>query len=462
MYRNIYLYLPLRYNTKDMKVTYYLESPKGTKRNLDGLSPTAIFARISYEGYRLKYFTPEVILPKFWNGKAKPHRVKETSRFPDYPEFNKRLDNIETAIKSTIRKFINDNGNKPPAPAVLKPLLDIAVKNGGNVTRDTFMGFFDRFIKDSEAGTRLTKKGKPITPGTIKTYYTTKVCLENYQTHSRKSVDFDNIDMNFYNDFTKYLTLEIEQSTNYIGKHIKVIKTVLHEATELNINTNLSFKSRGFTTITEEADTVYLPEHELQEIRDLNLTETPGLDRIRDLFLVGCYTGLRFSDLATLRPEQIKKGMITITQIKTGDRVVIPVHDTVTEIMNKYNGELPVAISNQKTNAALKDFTVKCESLKKKVRVMYTKGGKSVTKGGEKVAERSEKWQFVTTHTARRSFATNQFLNGVPTLSIMAITGHKTEKAFMKYIKVTPDDHAKIMAGIWNDKKTERPRKIAI
>jgi len=447
-----------------MRVTFYLESPKGTKRNPEGLAQTAIFARIRYDGYQVKYYTPLNIFPKYWNDTAKPHRAKETAKFPEYSHFNQRLTNIETAVKNVINKYANDNDNKAPTPAILKPLLDIAISDGGKVKRETFMSFFDKFIKDSEAGTRLTKKGKPITPGTIKTYYTTKVCLENYQTYARKSIDFENIDMAFYNDFTKYLTLKIKQSTNYIGKHIKVIKTVLHEATELNINTNLSFKGRGFTTITEEAETIFLPEYELQQMHNLDLTDNPRLDRIRDLFLVGCYTGLRFSDLATLSPEQIDNGMITITQIKTGDRVVIPVHDTVTEIMNKYGGELPAAISNQKTNGALKDVAEKCEALKKKVSIKYTKGGKSVTKGGKSVTETEspEKWQFVTTHTARRSFATNQFLNGVPTLSIMAITGHKTEKAFMKYIKVTPDDHAKIMAGIWNNKKLESPKTIAI
>ncbi len=457
MYRIFSLYLPLLEITKHikyMKVTFYLESPKGTKRNMDGLSPTAIFARISYDGYRLKYYTPETILPKFWNGTAKPHRAKETTKFPEYPEFNKRLDNIEAAVKNVIRKYANDNDNKLPTPATLKPMLDIAIRENGKVYRETFMSFFDKFIKDSEAGIRLTKKGKPITSGTIKTYYTTKVCLENYQTYSRKSVDFDNIDINFYNDFTKYLTIKIKQSTNYIGKHIKVIKTVLHEATEQKINTNLSFKSRGFTTISEEADTIYLPEHELQELANLDLNDNPRLDKTRDLFLIGCYTGLRFSDLSTLTPEQINKGMITITQIKTGDRIVIPVHDTVNKIMHKYNGELPTAVSNQKTNAALKDLAQKCDGLKKEVSISFTKGGILETKI-------LGKWNLVTTHTARRSFATNQFLNGVPTLSIMAITGHRTEKAFMKYIKVTPDDHAKIMQSIWAERK-KNVKRIAI
>ena len=96
-----------------------------------------------------------------------------------------------------------------------------------------------------------------------------------------------------------------------------------------------------------------------------------------------------------------------------------------------------------------------CKALKKEVSISFTKGGVLETKV-------LEKWNLVTTHTARRSFATNQFLNGVPTLSIMAITGHKTEKAFMKYIKVTPDDHAKIMANIWNKRKSKQPKTIAI
>ncbi len=438
-----------------MTVSFYLKRAKSD-------NPTIIYARIYYGSYETKCYTDKSILPVYWNKKAK--RVRESKKYPQYPEFNAALDRIADKIEAIIMDYQNRNDGFYPTPAQLKPLLDKGIRKKGITEKLTFMSFFDKFIKDSEAGTRLTKKGKPITPGTIKTYYTTKVCLDNYQTYIRKNIDFDSIDMVFYDDFTKYLTLKIKQSTNYIGKHIKVIKTVLHEATELNINTNLSFKTRGFTTITEEADTVYLPEHELRQLHGLNLTDSPRLDRIRDLFLVGCYTGLRFSDLSTLRPDQIDKGMITITQIKTGDRVVIPVHDTVSEIMAKYGGELPAAISNQKTNAALKDVAGKCDALKKKVSIKYTKGGKSVTKGGKSVVETEspKKWQFVTTHTARRSFATNQFLNGVPTLSIMAITGHKTEKAFMKYIKVTPDDHAKIMAGIWSDKKTEQLKTIAI
>ncbi len=430
-----------------MEVSFYLKRPSST-------TPTSIFARICYEGNKMKYYTPETILPKLWN--TAKQRGKESTKFQEHPEFNKRLDNIETDIKNAIRKFINDNAGKAPTPTELKPLLDTAIRNNGKVDKITFMGFFADFIGRSENGMRLGEKGKPITHGTIKTYYTTKKCLENYQVHANRKIDFENIDLQFYSDFTKYLTLTVKQSTNYIGKHIKVIKTVLRDAKiKYKITVNDDFSAPAFKTITEKADTIYLPEYELKKIAELDLANDSRLDHTRDLFLIGCYTGLRFSDLSTLRPEQITGGMIAITQIKTGDKVVIPVHEKVSEIMAKYGGELPVTRSNQKTNKALKDMAKKCEELKKKVSISFTKGGVLKT-------DILEKWELVTTHTARRSFATNQYLNGVPPITIMAITGHKTESAFMKYIKVSPDDHAKILQGIWNEKKVNEVKRIAI
>ena len=449
-----------------MKVSFYIARPTITLadgKQQSNPNPTAIFCRISYEGYELKYFTPENILPKFWNGKAKPHRAKETTKFPEYPEFNKRLDNIETAIKNTIRKYTNENSNKPPTPEVLKPLLDIAIRDNGNVIRVTFLSFFDEFIKHCREGIRKTKKGKPITPGTIKSYVTTKAVIESYQTDTNKKVDFASIDMLFYTDFIKYLTLTAQQSTNYIAKHIKVIKSVLNYATDtLHINTNTGYKSSGFMAITEETDSIYLPEHELKEIAGRDLSNNPSLDRVRDLFLIGCCTGLRFSDLSALRPENIKDGYITIKQIKTGKPVVIPVDEVVERIMNKYSGLLPEALSNQKMNEALKEIAKECESLKKKVSITYTKGGATVKKGADEETETPEKWKLVSTHTARRSFATNMYMKGIGSITIMAITGHKTESAFMKYIKVPAVEHAKIMKLGVDKYKAEKSKTIAI
>ncbi len=426
-----------------MTISFYLKRP-----NSD--NPTIIFARIYYGSYETKCYTNKSIHPDFWNKKTK--RARETKKFPQYPEFNTGLNKIADSIEAIILNYQNENNGFYPTPEKLKPLMDAEIRKVGIPTKLTFIEFFNDFISRCENGTRLhPKTGHPITTGTIKTYKTTLECIKNYEIHRKKKVDFEIIDMPFYSDFTKYLTLTAKQSTNYIGKSIKVLKTVLQDATELGVNKNMAFRSKGFTTISEEADTVYLSELELDEIKELDLSHSPTLDSLRDLFLVGCHTGLRFSDLSSLSPSQISGDLITLTQIKTKKAVVIPVHDTIKEILKKYNGKLPQALSNQKSNEYLKDIC-KMDNLP----LLKTTVTFSRTKAGERKVQSLEKWNLVTTHTARRSFATNEYLAGTPTLTIMAITGHKTEKAFLKYIKVTPDQHAKILQGLWSERKKKK------
>src|SRR5690606_7334890 len=119
-----------------------------------------------------------------------------------------------------------------------------------------------------------------------------------------------------------------------IGKDIKTLKVILNEATERGINKNLQYKSRKFSTTSEQTDSIYLTEKEIKEIESLDLTNNQRLDNVRDLFLIGCYTGLRYSDYSILTPSQIKDGFIEIKQqTKTGQPVVIPVHHTVKKIL---------------------------------------------------------------------------------------------------------------------------------
>jgi integrase len=106
-------------------------------------------------------------------------------------------------------------------------------------------------------------------------------------------------------------------------------------------------------------------------------------------------------------------------------------------------------------NDALKLIAGKCDSLKRMHSISYTKGGKTVTE----TLQRSE---FVTCHTSRRSFASNLFLQGIPTITIMAITGHKTESAFMKYIRIPQDAQAQILAGKYVEMETAELKRIAI
>ncbi len=117
--------------------------------------------------------------------------------------------------------------------------------------------------------------------------------------------------------------------------------------------------------------------------------------------------------------------------------------------MIKYKGKtpnsLPTKISNVKMNQYLKELSEYIESL-------HVESSSSITKGDKKPFITKPKFELVTTHTARRSFATNLYLDGIPSFNIMRITGHRTEKAFLRYIKITPNESAKILQLHWKNK----------
>ena len=161
--------------------------------------------------------------------------------------------------------------------------------------------------------------------------------------------------------------------------------------------------------------------------------------------MVSAWTGLRFGDVTRITKDNIEDNeFINITQSKTGDPVVIPLHWTVKYMLDKYGGELPKPISNQKFNDYLKELC-RIVGIKDEVH-------KSITIGGKRISKKYEKWQLVTAHAGRRSFATNLYKQGFPALSIMQITGHQSEKSFLKYIKVTPREHAEKLKEFWRQR----------
>lgn len=423
-----------------MEVSFYLKRP-------DAETTTAIFARICYAGYKLKFYTSEKINPKFWS--KENQRARETAKYPGYPEFNARLKKITSDINNIFRRYVTDNNENIPSPETLKELLGKHFNKLPSAPKadNTFFGFFAEMIKHSENGTRLNPKTKqPLAPNTLKVYRTTLKHLKAFQETRMKPIDFDTIDLDFYSDYLEFLNSKHDLKTNAIGKYIQTIKTVLNEATEKGINKNFAYKSKRFMSMREGADSIYLNKKELIELEALDLAGNKRLEVVRDLFLIGCYTGLRYSDYSILNPQSIKEGFIEITQTKTGGRIVIPIHETINKLLVKYDFKLPNTISNQKTNKYLKEIAQLLPSLQTATFKTYTVKGKKVTKN-------LYKWEMISTHTGRRSFATNEYLAGTPSITIMAITGHKTEKDFLKYIKVTSDEHARLLKGLWQQRE---------
>nr|WP_313786781.1 site-specific integrase [Allomuricauda sp.] len=322
--------------------------------------------------------------------------------------------------------MLND-GVQPTNEALKKAFLHEIGENILKPEKKTLIKFIGDYIKECEALKR---------EATVKAYRTTLRHLKEYAQFINKTLDFDSITLEFYSQYTSYLTHERNLSLNTIGKHIKILKIFLNEATDRGLNQNMDFKKRKFKARKEDSDSIYLTVEELKKMGSIDFSASPRLDKVRDLFLVGCYTGLRFSDFTQIKPENIdySKSILHIRTQKTGHRVSIPLHPTIKLILKKYNNELPKAYVNQLMNRYLKEVA-SISGLKQLVQTTITKGGR-VQKNS------CPKFELVTTHTARRSFATNLYLADVPSISIMKITGHKTERSFMQYIKISQEQNA--------------------
>jgi len=174
--------------------------------------------------------------------------------------------------------------------------------------------------------------------------------------------------------------------------------------------------------------------------------KTDYLDNARDWFIIGCYIGQRVSDLLKLTAENIvtigQQEFIELTQSKTKKKIVIPIHPIVKDILNKRNGEFPRNISDQKFNKYIKEVA-KISGITEVI-----KGNLINAETNRKEKGQFEKWQLITSHTCRRSFATNYY-GDIPTPLLISITGHSTETQFLEYIGKTSTEQAIQLAEYW-------------
>ncbi|MBN2742718.1 MAG: site-specific integrase [Marinilabiliaceae bacterium] len=376
------------------------------------------------------------VLPENWNNEE--GTIRQRAAMANKETVRQKLNGLYTYLENEFLK----EPNKTELPKEwLKTTVDKYFNPEKYIEKKvTLFDFIQTIIEESK--TRLNPStGKKLSISTLKLYTTCYNRLVNYSKDKSKIIDFNDINLEFYHAFTDYLTNECQLATNTVGKQIATLKVFLNEATERGVNKNQSFKSSRFKVVSEDSEAVYLTDEELTQLYEVDLSANNRLDKVRDLFLVGCWTGCRFSDFSIITPSQVKGNMLHIEQVKTGHKVLIPLHPVVKSILEKYNGTLPDAPSNQKFNDYIKEV---CESAG--INSLETL---SMTKGGKRISETKPKSQLVSSHTARRSFATNLYKAGFPSISIMAITGHKTERAFLKYIKVTPEEHASLLQLHW-------------
>lgn len=395
------------------------------------------FYDISDQGKKLykplKYSTGEKIKPAFWSGNG----ARQTKQF-DYTNFNTRLANLEGYAKSTILELLNQG-----EVLTLEKVKQLIDKKNPNIIEErvkvnNLNEYIKLFIEEIETGKRLSSKKQRYSKGTTKNFKGFQVQFNEFQQAKRKKLDFSHINLDFYDEFVKYFVAK-NYSPNTIGRHIKNLKTIMHYSRDEGLHNNAEIDRRKFKVLTVDVDNVYLDEAELRGLYGLDLSKKPNLELARDVFLIGCYTAQRFSDYSRIRKENIHtldngRQIIRLTQQKTEEPVVIPVKPELEVLLSKYNWNVP-KIWEQKLNKYIKTVG--------ELAGICTSVSTESIKGGMKVKKNVPKYELIKTHTARRSGCTNMYLSGIPTLDIMKISGHKTEREFLKYIKVTKEETAK-------------------
>jgi hypothetical protein len=298
----------------------------------------------------------------------------------------------------------------------------------------------------------VNSKRSSVKQCTINVINAMKAHLQAFEIFRKELITFDSFDVHFYEDFVKFLTYDVVQSrrkeilkglkVNSVGKTIKHLKSFLKDRMRKKI---IPFVDLGaYKVMEEEVDAVYLNWQELSLIYHLDLSANKNLEKYRDLFVLGCLTGFRFSDYSDIKPEEIRGGMLYVNQTKTLSTVVVPLRkDAKNILIEKYNMQMP-QVSNVNFNYYIKEV-VKLAGIDEQIKITH--------KRGNKIAEETRpKYAWIMSHTCRRSFCTNEFLDGTPTNLIMAISGHKTEKAFRRYIKADQVQKAHMIKKLWDSR----------
>lgn len=411
-----------------------IPEPRFYLKDTKAMEPTLIYMDVKYtcnEGsQRFTLTTGEKLSPKEWD--AKSQRAIVNKQLQKNSSLNLWLDKMATTFKTEFRNFqINgiiptSTELKPKVNAILN-VLPVPVAETTKQKLELFP-FIEQFIRESIP---IKKEA------TIKTYRSTfKRIKEFAETLAKNSFCFDDITMEWYSQFIRFLQSK-GAGRNTEGKHIKSVKVFMNEATERGLNTNMTFRSKSFRQTHEDVSKIFLTMNEITKLNNLDLSNDRLREVVRDYFIINCLTALRYSDVIRIKRENIKNGFLEMATIKTGQEVVIPISPLLNQIFEKYNYELPPAPCNQVFNRYLKDIGKLAEMNEQ---VTITK-----TVGGIKKTEVKQKWELLTSHVGRRSLISNCILAGIGDSQIMMISAHRSPRVFQKYVRVNQHQNAEAL-----------------
>ena len=301
----------------------------------------------------------------------------------------------------------------------------------------------------TEIDSYTKSKEKKVCKSGVANFRSLKDRMLAFQEFRKEKITFTSLDYNFYLELVEFLTydykLKRKLTEEYglrmlsIGKTIKHLRMFIKDRVRRKIIPPIDMED--FKVLDEETDAIYLSYEEIGRIYNLDLSGNPTLELYRDMFVLGCLTGLRFSDYSTLHSSDLRSGLLYKKTNKIDNWVVIPLRREAIEIFQKHYSETVPAISNPVFNRYIKEIG-ELAGIDQSITFSYKKGNKDIS-----ITKPKSKW--ITSHTCRRSFCTNEYLAGTETSLIMKISGHKTHKDFFKYIRVTQEEAARKIQEIW-------------
>lgn len=446
--------IELNGTTSTMRVQFYLK--KVSKTN------SQIWLLTSIGGKATRVFTRLLIQPQYWVKKTRYQigecALEDNSRMTANDlehsrEVNKRL--------GEILEYCHEYGKAINRPSILgEKTLEHTSENfktfiynklGVNKPKkNPTLQFIEDLIEERKMSVN-ERTHKRIAPTTITSHMNTLKTLQRYCADNKVNLSFELFNKHFYVAFTDWLNNQ-NYCANTISRHFGILKCWLRVAYENGLVKDLAFTH--YTTKKTNTDNIALTEDEIARIYAIDFESDEikkaihskrkriALERNRDNFIIACWTGLRYSDWTKLKGLDLSGETVSVRTQKTDATVALPIHPMVKAISKKYHGNIPTPPTRQSSWMHIKEIG--------KLAGINEPCIKHVIKGGKVVTITKPRYEFIGNHTARRSFATNAYKRKIPTITIMAITGHTSEANFLRYIKISNEEHAKAITKVWN------------
>ena len=396
--------------------------------------------RVNFASKRIEFTTGYRIDSAKWD--ADKQRVKNgcsNKLKQSASEINASLLEYYTEIQSIFKRFEVEDVMPTPEQikeafnALHKPMSEEPKPKKEALPCDFFQ-VFDDFVEDCGRQNDWTNST-----------YEKFAAVKNHLMNFREGLTFEFFDERGLNDYISYLRDVKEMRNTTIGKQLSFLKWFLRWAFKKGVHQNNAYDSYKPKFKSTQKKIIFLTWDELNRLREFKIpSNKQALERVRDVFLFQCFTGLRYSDVFNLRRSDIKGDHIEVTTIKTSDSLIIELNNHSKAILDKYKDVafeddkvLPV-ITNQKMNDYLKELA-EMAGIDEPIRQTYYKGN-------ERIDEITPKYALLGTHAGRRTFICNALALGIPPQVVMKWTGHSDYKAMKPYIDIADDIKANAMS----------------